>query len=47
VLPAFDINGNVSLILDVDSDELAAFDETDQKYLEQIMRIIEKVTTEK
>lgn len=43
VLPAFDKNGNVSLILDVDSEHLATFDETDKLYLEQLMRLIEKL----
>lgn len=41
VLPAFDKSGNVTLVLDVDSEDLAAFDETDKKYLEQIMEIIQ------
>ena len=40
VLPAFK-NNEVALILDVDSDQLADFDSTDQKYLEQLMKIIE------
>lgn len=41
VLPAFK-NGEVLLILDVDSDQLADFDELDKQYLEQLMKIIEK-----
>ena len=41
VLPAFK-NGEVALILDVDSDVLNDFDETDEKYLQEVMRIIEK-----
>lgn len=41
VLPAFK-NGEVALVLDVDSDQLNDFDETDAKALEQVMRIIEK-----
>lgn len=44
VLPAFDKNGNVKLILDVDSEHLATFDETDKFYLEQLMRLIEDLT---
>ena len=36
VLPAFK-NNDVFLVLDVDSDQLAAFDETDEKYLQQII----------
>lgn len=42
VLPAFDRNGNVALVLDVDSDELNDFDETDREGLEAIMRLIER-----
>lgn len=41
VLPAFK-NGEVALILDVDSDKLNDFDEVDQQHLEKLMRIIEK-----
>ncbi len=41
VLPAFK-NGEVALVLDVDSDVLNDFDETDEKYLQEVMRIIEK-----
>jgi len=40
VLPAFNKNGEVILVLDVDSEELANFDETDKIYLEEIMKII-------
>lgn len=40
VLPAFK-NGEVALVLDVDSDQLNDFDETDQHYLSQVMTIIE------
>jgi len=40
VLPAFK-NGEVFLVLDVDSDALNDFDETDQKALEEVMRTIE------
>ncbi len=40
VLPAFK-NGEVYLILDVDSSDLADFDTTDQKFLEQVMKQIE------
>jgi len=40
VLPAFK-NGEVFLVLDVDSDSLNDFDETDEKALEQVMRTIE------
>ena len=41
VLPAMK-NGEVVLILDVDSDQLSDFDETDRIYLSQVMSIIEK-----
>lgn len=41
VLPAFK-NGEVVLVLDVDSDKLNDFDETDKQELEGLMRIIEK-----
>jgi len=40
VLPAFR-NNEVALVLDVDSDKLDDFDETDAMYLEKLMRIIE------
>jgi GAF domain-containing protein len=42
VLPAFN-NGEVVLVLDVDSDKLNDFDETDQLYLSQVMQLIEKM----
>ena len=41
VLPALK-NGKVALVLDVDSDRLNDFDETDNKYLSLVMNIIEK-----
>lgn len=41
VLPAFDNKGNVFLVLDVDSEMLANFDETDKIYLQQVVKIIE------
>ena len=34
--------GRVCMVLDVDSDELEAFDDTDQKYLEDLMEALEK-----
>lgn len=40
VLPALK-NEEVMLVLDVDSDRLNDFDETDKRFLEQLMRIIE------
>jgi GAF domain-containing protein len=42
VLPAFSKN-EVALVLDVDSDKLNDFDETDERYLEQLMKIIERL----
>ncbi len=42
VLPAFK-NGDVFLVLDVDSDRLNDFDETDESHLGRIMRIIERL----
>lgn len=41
VLPAFK-NGEVALVLDVDSDTLNNFDETDAAALQQVMRTIEQ-----
>lgn len=43
VLPAFDKNGEVFLVLDVDSDLLNDFSEIDQIWLEKLMKIIEKI----
>ena len=42
VLPALK-NGEVSLVLDVDSDQLNDFDETDKLFLSQVMGMIEKM----
>lgn len=42
VLPAFK-NDNIFLVLDIDSDKLNDFDETDSAALDQIMRIIETI----
>lgn len=41
VVPGFH-QGEVALILDVDSDQLDDFDATDQQYLEAMMRIVEE-----
>jgi L-methionine (R)-S-oxide reductase len=43
VLPAFDEKNEVFLVLDVDSDQLDDFSDTDAEGLEQIMRMIEKM----
>jgi len=42
VLPAFK-DGKVFLVLDVDSDKLNDFDDTDQQSLGEIMQLIEKI----
>lgn len=42
VLPAFS-KGEVVLVLDVDSDKLNDFDQTDQVALEKVMRVIERL----
>ena len=42
VLPAFK-NGAVALVLDVDSDKLNDFDQTDEVALEKVMRIVERI----
>jgi L-methionine (R)-S-oxide reductase len=41
VLPAFK-NKEVALVLDVDSDRLNDFDATDEKYLLQVMKLVER-----
>jgi len=41
VIPVFDKKNEVALILDVDSDKLNDFDEVDEKYLTQVVRLIE------
>lgn len=40
VIPGIDAKGEVVFVLDIDSDQLNDFDETDQNYLEQIIRLI-------
>jgi len=40
VVPVFDHAGGLIAILDVDSDQYNAFDETDQRYLEQIVSLL-------
>ena len=42
VVPLLDSNGNVKAVLDIDSRELAAFDETDAQWLEEIATAIAK-----
>ena len=36
-------NGEVALVLDVDSDKLNDFDETDKEYLQHLVKFIEKI----
>ena len=43
VLPVFDKNGAVAMVLDVDSDKLDDFSETDAKGLDKIVKIIEQL----
>ena len=40
VVPVFDKEGRVTAVLDIDSERLASFDETDQRYLEEICRML-------
>ena len=40
VVPVFSENGEVQAVLDIDSKELATFDNTDRQYLETICRTI-------
>ncbi|SIS51499.1 GAF domain-containing protein [Belliella pelovolcani] len=42
IVVPFSKNGKVAGVLDVDSDQLADFDEIDQEYLERLMQILEK-----
>jgi GAF domain-containing protein len=44
VVPAFQ-NGEVFLVLDLDSDKLDDFDAVDQRYLEALMGLLEKTRT--
>lgn len=40
VVPVFDKEGRVTAVLDIDSERLATFDEKDQRYLEEICRML-------
>lgn len=42
VLPVSDSRQKVVMVLDIDSDKLRAFDNTDKKYLERLVKLIEK-----
>ena len=39
VVPVFAGNGNVMAVLDIDSEHLATFDDTDRKYLEEVCKL--------
>jgi L-methionine (R)-S-oxide reductase len=43
VVPVFDKSGKVSMVLDLDHDEFAAFDKTDQTYLEQLAKYLQTI----
>ncbi len=43
VLPIMNSNGDVSMILDADSENLNEFDKTDEKYLSEIIEIIKSL----
>ncbi len=43
VVPVFDKDGNVQMVLDVDSDKLNDFSEADEEGLRKIVEIIEKM----
>ena len=40
VVPVFNPDGTIIAVLDIDSENLATFDETDRRYLEQICQMI-------
>lgn len=40
VVPVFDGDGKVTAVLDIDSEKLATFDNTDRRYLEEICRLL-------
>ena len=43
VLPVMNANGDVSMIIDADSEKLNEFDEVDEKYLLEIIKIIKSL----
>jgi L-methionine (R)-S-oxide reductase len=43
VVPIFDKNGEVRMVLDVDSDQLNDFDAHDQRYLEELSQLITRL----
>lgn len=42
VLPVFDTQQKVVMVMDIDSDKLSGFDNTDEKYLREIVKLIEE-----
>lgn len=42
VVPVFSQNGSVQAVLDIDSKELATFDDVDRQYLEEICKLISR-----
>jgi len=44
VVPVFDNNGKVMAVLDIDSDQLGTFDDTDSNYLEVICKMIRQAS---
>lgn len=44
VVPVFGVDGKVTAVLDIDSDQLATFDETDRKYLEEIAHLLKNTS---
>jgi L-methionine (R)-S-oxide reductase len=43
VLPVFNQQGEVTMVLDVDSEHLANFNQTDEQYLKEVVELIEKI----
>jgi L-methionine (R)-S-oxide reductase len=43
VLPGFNASGEVTFVLDLDDDKYATFDETDKKYLKEVIVLAEKM----
>ncbi len=45
VVPVFGKDGEVIMVLDIDSEDLSHFSQTDEQYLNQIVAIIERIAT--
>ena len=45
VVPVFSKSGKITAVLDIDSDELATFDETDKLYLEKVVETLKEYET--